>query len=185
MRAGQVHVLVDQRAEQQRADVGEVHHRGDDQAAGEERREVPADRADQRVQRQAHRIAEDQRATRTGPWRARSRRRACCSSSSRLARITRVSRAVPATPRTTAGSQMCARRLRTRATLHGASTILRREEAGGADPEIGEGDPHEDQRQHEVRRRHADVVEDRDHVVERRTAGGWPSRSRPGSRPPR
>ena len=31
--AGQVHVLVDQRAQQQRPDIRQVHHRGDDQAA--------------------------------------------------------------------------------------------------------------------------------------------------------
>src|SRR5262249_14784072 len=42
--AGQVHVLVDQRPQQERPDVGEVHHRGDDQAAREEGGEVPADR---------------------------------------------------------------------------------------------------------------------------------------------
>ena len=34
----------------------------------------------------------------------------------------RVSRAVPAMPSTTAGSQMCASRSTTRARLHGAST---------------------------------------------------------------
>src|SRR5580765_1131045 len=57
---GQVHVLVDQRPEQERADVGEVHHGRHDQAPREEGGEVPAYRAHQRIQRQPRRVADDQ-----------------------------------------------------------------------------------------------------------------------------
>src|SRR5207302_5714587 len=49
--SGQVHVLIDQRSEQQGTDVGKIHDRRHDQAAGEERGKVPADRAHEWIQR--------------------------------------------------------------------------------------------------------------------------------------
>ena len=59
--AGEVHVLADQRAQQQRAGRRQVEHDGGDRDAGDQRRQHPADRRDERVERDAHRIAQDQR----------------------------------------------------------------------------------------------------------------------------
>src|SRR5262249_15305408 len=44
--------------EQQRTDIGQVHHRRHDQAAREQLRQVPADRAYQWIERESYRVAQ-------------------------------------------------------------------------------------------------------------------------------
>ena len=54
--AGEIHVLADQRAQQQRAGGRQVEDDGGDGDAGDQLGQHPADRRDERVERDAHRI---------------------------------------------------------------------------------------------------------------------------------
>ena len=84
----------------------------------------------------------------------------------------RLKRAVPAMPSTSAGSQMWPEQIEHPAPAPRRVDVVGREQAGDADVEIGEGDPHQDQRQHEVGRGHADIVDHRQHVIAERARMG-------------
>ena len=181
--AGEVHVLVDQRAQQQRADVGQVHHRGHDQAAREQHRQVPADGADQRVEGEPHRIAQHQ-----APFlHALGARRHDVG----LVELVQKVGAHDAAQAGGAGDAQHQRRqpeMGEKVPQLGPAPrrvgVLGRIEAGDADVEIGEGDPHQDQRQHEVGRGDADIVDDGEDVVaDRARMGRRIDAGRDGDRP--
>ena len=75
--AGQEHVLRDQRLEQQRADRRQAQHERHDDAARHDVRQQVADGADERIERHAHRVLQDDAVLRAGRARAPSPRRAC------------------------------------------------------------------------------------------------------------
>ena len=157
--------------------AGSEHERHDDAARDDVGQEVP-DGARERVEGHPHRVLEDDRASRSGHGLAPSPRSGLRSSSRRLARMMRMSWAVPARARMVAGSGRCLIRSQTLAQLQRRLSHLVGKETADVHVEEREAEVHEHEGQHEGRHGQADEADEGGDVVARPSTGGRPSRCR-------